>query len=253
MIRTAVTRTLGLVLGMFLCSCSGIQRQSEVSDSVRPGVAAVQQFGAMMPVMREGHTEARVKLAECATQHAIAVGAIEGLDGEITVIDGAAWVSRVRNGGIVTTGPEVVPTDRATLLTATRVDRWYATRLEASVSAMELEAAIERIARDHGLDTSRPLPFMIEGDATSLEMHVINGYCPQSSDEVAAGREPWRPTLTKPSRVVIVGFLAKNSEGIMTHHGTSIHAHGLLTVNGQRVTGHIDSIAIAAGAQIKVP
>jgi hypothetical protein len=219
----------------------------------RTGVGTIEHYGEMMAVMREGQTQARVALAKCAGPHAFAVGAMEGLDGEITVIDGAAWVSRVRNGTFVTSGPEVVSTDQATLLIATRVNQWQTTRLDEATGGADLEAAIERVAAARGLDTSRALPFMIEGEATSLDMHVINGFCPSSGDAAAAGREPWRPTLAEPTHVVVVGFLARDSAGVITHHGTSIHAHALLTVDGQRVTGHIDSMTIASGAVIRVP
>ncbi len=207
----------------------------------------------MRPVMREGSTQARTSLRDWAEPHTIAVGAIEGLDGEITVVDGGVWVSRVRDGGIATSGPAVAAEDQATLLTAMRVARWRSVRLDEGATGPELEDLIERAAKKQGIDTARPFPFVIEGRAAALDMHVINGLCPHSGAEAAADREPWRLTLSEATPATIVGFFARHSEGVLTHHGTPIHAHALLARDGKRTTGHIDSIAIEAGATLRVP
>lgn len=207
----------------------------------------------MRPVMREGSTEARTALRDWAEPHAVAVGAIEGLDGEITVVDGGVWVSRVRHGGVVTSGPAVAAEDQATLLTAMRVARWRSFRLDEGATGPELEGLIERAAAQQGIDTSRPFPFVIQGEAASLDMHVINGFCPLSGAEAAADREPWRLALAEATPATIVGFFARDSEGVLTHHGTAMHAHALLARDGGWTTGHVDSIAIEAGATLRVP
>lgn len=218
-----------------------------------PDSSGVTLFGEMRAVMRDGHTEARTSIADhAAIPHAYAVGAVQGLDGEITVVDGEAWVSRVRDGAVVTTGPGIVPQDRATLLAVAHVPEWRDIRLVPGQGA-DIEGTIARAARDQGLDLSRPFPFLIEGTAVSGDIHVINGFCPRSGKETTPGNEPWRLRLSAPTRVIIVGFFASDSEGVMTHHGTAMHAHALLDAKGRRITGHVDEIAFDDGAVLRLP
>lgn len=207
----------------------------------------------MTEVMRDGLTEARVALRDWASPHSVAVGAIEGLDGEITIIDGDVWISRVRDGDFVTSWPAVGSDERATLLVASRVQTWRTIALDTTLKGAELEDAIELAAARHAIDTSRPFPFIIDGIVTSLEIHVINGFCPHSSGEAAAGQEPLRISLTESTPATIIGFYAKRAQGVVTHHGTSMHAHVLLQRPEGRVTGHIDSVEITADAILRLP
>lgn len=51
----------------------------------------------------------------------------------------------------------------------------------------------------------------------------------------------------------LVGFLVRGREGVMTHHGTSLHVHPFATAgNGRRTTGHVDAGNLAVGATLRV-
>jgi len=39
----------------------------------------------------------------------------------------------------------------------------------------------------------------------------------------------------------------------MTHHGTSIHAHAVLTIDGNTVTWHVDQVSVTPGMTLRVP
>jgi hypothetical protein len=111
---------------------------------------------------------------------------------------------------------------------------------------------IEQAAARGGIDTAAPFPFVIHGLATSLNMHIINGFCPHAGEPDPAS-EPWRLVSSNPTDVTIIGFFARDAAGELTHHGTSMHAHALVRIAGRLVTGHVDSIGIEAGATLQLP
>jgi hypothetical protein len=83
-------------------------------------------------------------------------------------------------------------------------------------------------------------------------MHVINGFCPHSGGGATAANQAWSFTGA-PAGVIIVGFYAAGAEGEMTHHGTAIHAHAVVPAGETRITGHVDSLTVGAGATLMLP
>lgn len=204
--------------------------------------------------MRGGQTDARIGLAAVGDD-AIAVGALTGLEGEITILDGAVWVARPDGKDINVSGPIASPDDQATLLTLANVRQWDRVELEMNGTATgsELDRLIERTAREHGIDASRPFPFVIEGVAAQVDIHVINGYCLHAPQPMEADMKPWRWSIEAPTAVRIVGFYAADSAGVLTHHGTAIHVHVLVERDGRTITGHIDGVTLQPGATVLLP
>lgn len=214
----------------------------------------VAQYGAMRQVMREGHTEARIRLGDAvARPHAYGVGALEGLAGEVTIVDGDVWVSRVAGEDVKVSGPQPIAQDQATLLTLTHVENWESISVTMALEGAALESFIEHAASARGIDTSRPFPFVIEGDAIRVDLHVINGYCPSAVDPATMDAQPWVWSSPAPGRAVIVGFYAPDAAGVMTHHGTAVHMHAVVDIDGRTVAGHVDEAAAGAGAVLRLP
>lgn len=217
------------------------------------GGPVVSHVGEMRSVLREGQTQPRIDLAEFIRRpHGYAVGAMAGLDGEVTVADGDVWITRVAGGEPGTTGPRPRAGDRATLLIGAHVPSWRAVPLPAA-GGKELEAAIAKAAAGSGIDIRRPFPFRIEGDFSALDLHVVNGFCPHAEENAVARDQSWTMTGPPPARVSIVGFYADNSEGVLTHHGSSIHAHALVDTQRGVLTGHVDAMAVKQGASLLLP
>ncbi len=218
------------------------------------GHVDVEQVGAMREVMRDGHTEPRIRLADVlARPNAHAVGALPGLSGEITIVDGDVWVARFAGNGIQVTGPALAEGDEATLLTVSHVAQWAPVTIGAALEGAQLEAFIAHAARERGLDVSRPFPFVIEGDATEVDLHVVNGYCPDARDPATIGAQPWRWSLDRSTRVLLVGFYAPNAAGVMTHHGTAMHVHAIVRQGSDTISGHVDRFAVGPGMILRVP
>lgn len=217
----------------------------------------VTQYGRMREVLRNGQSQPRIALSEVTVRpHAHAVGALADLDGEVTIVDGVALVSRVRDGALASGPP--VPGDRATLLTLAYVERWHGTALGFASGDRELETTVEEIARAAGVAVDEPFPFVMEGELTALDMHVINGACPLAGARDEAGaqsglRAAYQLRLDRPTRGKLVGFFATGREGDMTHHGTRTHIHAVLEHDGRTVTGHVERVSVAAGTEVRVP
>ena len=244
-----------LVLFVFAGCTSPDSKSGDHQDTDKPLASNVQHFGPMRDVMRAGKTQSRIRLSDAnAKPHAFAVGALEGLAGEVTIIDGDVWVSRVASDGTLSvTGPQAVDGDAATLMSISYVSKWHATRIESACTGIELELLIEEFARSMGIDTNKPFPFKIEGELNSLNLHVINGYCPIATDPATQARKPWRNPEFEIANVTIVGFYAPNAVAVMTHHGTAIHAHAFGNADGTQIMGHIDNVTVEPGMILFVP
>lgn len=213
-------------------------------------MTTVEQFGGMRDTLRMGNTQPRVTFAEIIkSPNAYAVGALPNLDGEITIFDGNVWIATTDGKFATTSRPDVLY-DSATLLTSTHVHEW----VEFDLPNLPLESAIETIATMHdGIDSTKPFPFLVIGDAVEFQMHVIHGYCPVATPNLADEYKPWRLALRTSTPITVVGFFAKNQEGVMTHHGSQIHMHCFIEKEGGVATGHLDSVQLKKGATLYLP
>ncbi len=209
-----------------------------------------QAYGSMMEVLRNGQTQARVKLTDVNGPNVVGVGALAELTGELTLDGGHAHVTAVSEGSIhfPTTDPDAA----ATLLAVANVPHWNQSTLPAIESLEDLEAAIAAAAAAAGIDTQAipALPFRVEGDFEGLCLHVLNGSCPIADPD---GPEPWRLTDATASGV-LVGFFAEDAAGQLTHHGQRSHTHAIVTTQaGLEAGGHVDATAVSAGATLFLP
>ncbi len=165
----------------------------------------VTQHGEMRAVMRLGETQGRIALADVAADpNAFGVGAVAGLSGEITIANGKVWVSRVTGDGVVTTGPEAVNNDEATMLTLTSVPAWGKTVIKQPADG-NLRSKHTSRKRRRVPDSIRQsaTPFVLKGSANRLKLHIINGYCPVGVDPATVDAQPWRWSADEPVPVTV--------------------------------------------------
>jgi hypothetical protein len=91
--------------------------------------------------------------------------------------------------------------------------------------------------------------FAIDATATAIRAHVIAGSCAHADPDA----EALRLSIDSPLVVRVIGLYAEVAPDILTHHGSNVHMHAILTFKGERVTAHVDSISLAAGARLTVP
>lgn len=209
---------------------------------------ATLHFGVVQEVMRDGKTEARAALQQFASPGWYAVGAVAGLQGEILIDDGEALVARTA----ATVVEPAAPGDQATLLTAAQVPAWREFLVDRAIDLDELpELLLAQVPAVASATT--PLPFLVEGTMTELELHVVRGSCPHAAPK--PGTQPadrWSIPAGQEASVKLVGFFVRGQEGVITHHGSTLHVHAHVATP-QRAMGHVDAGRLAAGVKVRVP
>lgn len=152
-------------------TCFGAQAIDAVQGAQRAGI--VSYIGEQQEIFKTGRASARVSLGQLAgLPHLYAIGPVEGLDGEITIFNSEPHVSKVRAGG------DAYIVDRtfdhgAIFLVWAQVREWNVIRVPQAVSSYrELETVVREMARQNGIDTDVPFPFLIAVTPHELVWHV---------------------------------------------------------------------------------
>jgi len=206
----------------------------------------VQSFGSVREALRDGDTRGRVRLVDAARgADTIGVGALAGLAGEITIADGATWITRVNADGTVATTRGMALDDEATLLFTAHVAEWAELEIGSELALADLPAWAGFQASEWST-----IPFVVHGRFVQLDAHVVNGACARK-EPVPAGHEPARRHAAQ-GFGTLVGFWSRDGAGTITQAGEDVHAH--VVVNGEPAyTAHVDRVRIAPGSTVLVP
>ena len=174
-----------------------------------------------------------------------AVGPLANLEGEVTVVDGQWYLTRVQGDEMVT---ERVATGEAGFLVWSAVEKWQEpVILDSPIDSLrELDRVVDRLARDRGLDAERPFPFLLVDTVSDLAVHVL-----APSDQPGAGHlDSALKTSRDDEAVTLLGFFSRQHAGVFTHRGSWIHLHALLP-DGH--AGHVDEIRLKPPAKLLLP
>jgi hypothetical protein len=208
-------------------------------------------YGTMHEVMMEGKTQGRVELAGLqGDPQLVGIGSLEGLTGEVVLLDGVAWCTRAGKLGTLETHAGAEKGVRATLLATARVGAWLALPVPPGLAASGLGEFVAAAAREHGLGGTQTIPFLVEGSFADVHAHVLNGRCPMGGPG-SSETEPVRRVLPI-AKGRLVGFYTALPPGTLTHAGENTHVH-LLVKEGESIACHVDALQISAGAVLKLP
>jgi len=209
--------------------------------SPRPPV----EWQGSLRAVHGGDSSPKLALSSVEGQsHLYAVGLASQSDGEITILDSQAWVTRVAAGELATAHGFGAS---AALLVWAQVEKWSppAALGRTIASHAELEAAVEAAAHLASFDTSTPFPFLLKGRFTRLQTHVRT---PAGSDSPAGGHA--RTRTLRDTNATVIGFYSKEHEGIFTHRGSFAHLH---CVAADGTSGHLDDLAFGDSVEISLP
>ena len=179
-----------------------------------------------------------------------AVGALAGLRGEITMLDGRFFVSY--GGGCADCAPP--HEEKATLLATGKVAHWAEPiALPETLKGKALESFIVDKAKAAGLDTAKPFPVRLKGTLVDVSMHVL-----KAPNEKFTGHGSAHPMAEQDEIMAaampgdVVGFYAPPVlSGIISHPGEPFHFHWVDEARTR--TAHIDAFGMAKGALLSLP
>ena len=205
-------------------------------------------IGAQRETVMNGKLAAAIDLRELsAARHLYAIGPIEQLRGEVTVIDSRPSLSRVGSDGAVQVTESFEA--GAPFLVWAQVPQWQSVAIPSQVRSFpELEAFVPRWATALGLDA--PIPFLVRGRQGLIDFHILNriGHEPHDAQKhkaIQASFELHRAEAT------IVGFYSPAHRGIFTSMDATIHLHFQTPDNTS--SGHIQTLEIGPDTVLSLP
>lgn len=206
----------------------------------------VENYGVLREIMMEGQLQSRKSLSSFSeTPNFFALGAMEGLAGEILVMDGKPSNGVAKNGQLII--HEDFNTGAALLITS-EVEEWVEIALTDGINSMD--ALQKHLSGLDEVDSNQAFPFLIKGEVNSLAWHVINATEATERTHDAYKAAGLSGTLTNET-VEILGFYSRNHEGVFTHHGSYLHLH---FVNDNKDSmGHVDELDLGQQMKLLLP
>jgi alpha-acetolactate decarboxylase len=230
---------------------SGHTAGSVETTKVAPaGAFAVRVYGAFRNFMQRQDYSGKVALPDVRGSGTTeAVGALSGLRGEITFVDGVPIVSY---GGCATC--KLKHGETAALLGTATVRQWVeAAELPSDLKGADLDNFILAAAGKAGINTAAPFPVRLIGTLSSVEMHVIEapnaGFTGHGSKVHMAKQDEFRHDRING---LVVGFFAPPSmQGALTHPGEPFHYHWVAEDRSR--TAHLDAFVVQKGGRLFLP
>jgi acetolactate decarboxylase len=232
-----------------LLSSSTACRPAAAPQETQAGGYEVDWIGELRAVHQDGDARPRADLRQLEPgSGTFAIGPLAGLRGEITVLDGNAYIARVEEDREeVTRGFD----QEAPFLVFGQVASWQALPLPDDVRDIAaLERWLPAAAAAAGLREDEPFPFKIETDSSTVQYHVISNREPGYQVH-RPHRELMRFFTIVGQPVALLGVYSENHAGIFTHHGQTSHIH---LVSGDELrSGHVDAVDLGPASVVHVP
>jgi acetolactate decarboxylase len=196
----------------------------------------VQVSGAMKKVMRQGELEGTIFLDTIQPKNNLyGIGPLELLKGELLIIDGESFVSKVVNDSMMSV--QKTYDVKAPFFVYATVMGWEKEALPENISNIE---NLETYINEKFIDRDEPFVFKISGKINTATIHIVN--LPEGT-KVSSPEEAHQGIVFYPiqqEEVEIVGFFSRKHQAIFTHHDTFIHLH--LITKDRKMMGHLDEV-----------
>jgi acetolactate decarboxylase len=175
----------------------------------------VKSVGELRKVMHDADMSAKIRLDTIQRENLFAIGVVDSLRGQISIVNGKSLTSSIKDTYIMT---DTTLNHGAAMLVYAYVKNWKVVTIEQDINNLEeLELLVKRLASENGIDANKPFPFMARTWTKNMNYHVIDW---QSGIEHTAdthkqfAHELWHSA----AMVMITGFYSENHQGIFTEY-----------------------------------
>jgi alpha-acetolactate decarboxylase len=218
----------------------------------RPAPARVEarSYGTWRAAFEEGKLDPVVTVATVLAPHVMGIGALAGLRGEVTILDGVPWIAHPAEPWTIRVDRSAGDLAAALLVTAT-VPAWQSVPIGRDLPLEALEQELAQLAADSRAEPGRPLPVRIEGELTELVWRVVDG----RKLEIVAFDRSRKPRVdvtghVAAARGTLVGFYSAGQGGFAPA-GSAVHLHVVLP--DRQIAAHVDSVVVRQGATLLLP
>lgn len=210
--------------------------------------SGVRWSGAQSDVVG-GDLRGHVALATlAATPHLYGLGPLEGVRGEVSIFGGVPSIARIDGDAVVTAESW---SERACFLVWAQVEHWAERSIQPGRADLdEVTRDVITLARETGLDPTRPLPFRVRGIAAPATVHVLDKRDGLPHNPERHEQAKVRRTL-QTAAVELIGFHSRRHRGVFIPRESDVHVH--LKTDDGRISGHLEAIRLEPGARIAVP
>lgn len=228
-------------LWLTLVSLTACQPTAQNVTSSPVPTTTVRVAGAMKNVMWKGELGGVIQLDTLSTAGMYGLGPLAGLRGEILLLDGQPYVSRVLTDTSMSVALDSLA--QAPFFVYASATDWTTHTLPDSVLTIaSLAAWVDSLSAN----APRPFVFKLVGMIDSADIHIQNlpvGSTVSSPKEAHVGQTNYGLGA---QAVEIIGFFSTEHHGVFTHHDSNVHLH-LITQDRQQM-GHLDAVTLRPSA-----
>ncbi len=204
-----------------------------VSCNSSTSTSSVKVVGEMRDVMWKGELKGKITTDSLNTKQTYGLGPVEFLKGEILLIEGQSYVSKVVDS--ISHEVNKVPSVSAPFFVYSSNSNFKVVEFNReNYTLKELEDYINLIY----IDYDQPLIIRIDGIFDNIKVHSVNlpeGKKVSSPDEAHQGLTQYDFKNISGS---LIGFFSRQHKAVFTHHDSFFHAHFIS--DDREVLGHID-------------
>jgi len=249
-----MNKTTAGVISIFLAACATSTLQTS-----KEGL--VEFAGAQKNIFATGKAEQAISVATlAASADSFGVGAVAGLDGEITVFQGKSYVTKVRGTGYTLDHSH---DHGAVFAVWSQQSNWREEPVPEGIRGyVAIQQFIKARAAAAGIDAGKPFPFRLVGTPTEVKWHI--------NVDLTEGK-PITPELFTKSKanyvakgqtMDIIGFYSENHPGVFISayapaikpdSGVKNAMHIHMVSGDGKSAGHIDDLTLAPGTKLLLP
>lgn len=239
---TLFSKIVCLVISTFSIACETTNKLK-----ANPKTSIVSHSGSLKEVMREGNLKSSINLSHLDRKSLFAVGPLNRLSGEVTVVDGECYISKVHEAKIkISKSCDV----EAPFLVWSNPHGFEKITKTIKVKDLnELNSKIDGFLLAGGV-IEDAVTLKIKGLFKNVRFHILD----LSSDFSGMMNHQNHHKIQKgfvlesSKPLELVGFFSRKHQGIFVHHGEMLHLHFIDSETGN--SGHIDDFESTSDLEI---